>query len=93
MALFCLEKTNQLLFVNAFGQADGTSRADDATEMTADAFGADNMRLARGFVESDGLMTAITTRQFTTSAAHTPFTIDLRIDDCRTVQIGRSGKR
>ena len=60
-ALFCLEKTKQLLLIYAFGQADGTSGADDATEMTADAFGADDMRLARGFVESDGLMSAIST--------------------------------
>ena len=47
-------------FVDAFGDADGTSRTNKATEVTTYALGTDDTGLTSLFVEDDGLMAAIT---------------------------------
>ena len=80
-------------FRDALGLGDGTGGTDEAAEVTADTLGTDDMGLTGDGVEGDGLMTTVTARQLTTSAADTPFTVDLGIDDRGAVEVARLGKR
>ena len=78
---------------DAFGETDSTSWTYEAAKVTAHTLGADDMRLTCIFVEGNRLMPAIAARQLTTATTHTSFTVDHRIDDSRTVELGRCGKR
>ena len=60
--------------------------------MTADALGADNLRLARFGVESNGLMAAILTRDITPTAADAAFMVYLREHFGVAVEVRRQYK-
>ena len=73
---------------NALGEADGAGGADEAAEVAAYAFGADDAGLTGVGIEIDGLMASIHTRHITAPTANTPIKVYLRIDDSRTIKIG-----
>ena len=74
-------------FLNSLGHADGTGRADKATEVTADALGANQTGASGYAIEDDGLMTAIAARNLTTATTDAQFLVELRIDDGVAVQM------
>ena len=74
---------------NSFRHADGPCRTNKPAEVTAYALRAYQPGTACLSVEDYGLVSAVTTRQLTTSATYTHFLVELRIDDGRTVQVVR----
>ena len=57
------------LFLDPLCQSHGADGADEAAEVAADAFGADDVRLTGVGVEADGLVTAVLARDIAASAA------------------------
>jgi hypothetical protein len=70
----------------SFCDADGTSRTDEAAEVTADTLCANQTGPSGFFVEDDGLVAAVATRYFTASAPYAQIHVELGIDDGVAVQ-------
>lgn len=76
-------------FLDTLRRTDGTSGADEAAEMAAHTLCADDARPARGWVEGDGLMSAVHAGGIAPSAADAALKVYFRIDDGVAVEVAR----
>ena len=81
------------VFTDTLGKSHGTYGAYEATKMTANTFSSVDVRLASVKVESDSLMTSVTTRKVAPAASDTFLTVNLREDHSLAVEVGGHDKR
>ena len=77
-----------MFFGDALGEADGAGGADEAAEVAAYAFGADDTGLTGVGIEIDGLMASIHARHIATATTHTLISVDLGIDHRFAIEMG-----
>jgi hypothetical protein len=75
-------------FGDALGEADGAGGANEAAEVAAYAFGADDAGMTGVGIEIDGLMASIHARHIATATTHTLISVDLGIDHRFAIKMG-----
>lgn len=76
-----------MLFLSTLCYADGSRRANESAEVTANAFGTYEAWLSGVMVKDDCLVTTIVAGNLTSATTDTESLVELRIDDGVTVQM------
>ena len=84
-----VRSTRLLRFSETLCRAYRSGRTHKATQVAANAFCADDIRLTRFVIKTDSLMSAIPTRSIASAAAYTLRAVNLRHDDGLAVKLVR----